>query len=101
MPKASTTTSLTLTEARERLSPLIRSLSRRPVAISVHGKVRAYLISATRFAELEAAERASSRPVAGRIRGTLQITGDIAAGSRQAAAELEASASVRLGDPQR
>jgi prevent-host-death family protein len=78
-----------LTEARQRLSPLVRRLARHPIPISVRGQVRAYLVSAERFEELEALERAKARGTQKRIQGTLDIAKDLEEGSKRAAKEFE------------
>ena len=82
---------LPVSQARQQLSPLLRRLSRNPrmeIPISVRGQVRAYLVSADRLRELEAAARGLARGKA--IQNTIEIMGDLEAGSRQAAKELEA-----------
>lgn len=87
---------LPLTEVRARLSPLLDKEVQKKgvVAISVHGKVRGYLVSAERLAELEQVERTScgrNRSGRSRLRGSLEIVGDLEAGSRAAERELWAS----------
>jgi len=70
-------------------------MSRSPKAaipVSVRGEVRAYLVAAERFEELESGERSLHRRGPARIRGTLEILGDLDEGSRWAAEELERAA---------
>ena len=105
-PPLDPTEPLNLSQARQQLSPLVRRVAGAPhteVPISVHGKVQAYLISAERMERLRVRERelqygTLARP---RLRGTLQLLGDLEAGSLQASAELETAArrrADRVGD---
>ena len=84
--------SVSITEARQRLCPLLRevdTLPGRKVGITVSGDVAAYLVSAKKLDELEAKARqvvGSARPS---IRGTIEIVGDLEEASNSTAAELE------------
>lgn len=81
--------SLPLTELRSRLSPLVRDIERLGViAVTVHGEVRAYLVSPTRHERSGVAEAPPPRP----LRGTLRLEGDLEQGSRDAAARWRAAA---------
>jgi prevent-host-death family protein len=78
-----------LTLARRELSPLVREAAAgaAEVGISVHGEVKAYLVSPRCMAELRA--RATSRSP---IQGSLTITGDLDAAHEDFLRELERSA---------
>ena len=81
-----------LTDARARLSPLVSNIDALgAVALTVRGKVKAYLVSPR---ELEARRSAlgGTKSVRRPIRGTLEILGDLAAGSRRAARQFEQAA---------
>ena len=87
-----------LTEARARLSPLVRSIDGLgEIAICVRGRVRAYLVASRRFEELRAgllmvAGDGAERPS---IRGTLRIVSDLETGSQDATGRLRRAASGR------
>ncbi len=75
--------------------PLMSQLATRPrmaVPISVRGEVRAFLVAAERFEELEIAEKNLGRKRPPRLFGTLPFIGDLEKGSRWAAKELEDAA---------
>lgn len=91
---------LPLSETRKQLSPLVRQVSELPqvtVPIAVHGKVRAYLVSAERLEQLMVCEQQAhyGAPRA-KLRGTLQVLGDLDQGSQEASAELERLALERF-----
>jgi hypothetical protein len=65
---------------------------RTPVPISVRGEVRAFLVAAERFEELQLAEDNLGRKRPPRLFRTLPYIGDLEKGSRWAAQELEESA---------
>lgn len=88
---------LQLSKVRQMLSPLVRQLSAAPkvtVPISVHGEVQAYLVSAERFEQLMAREREVEYRVSphSRLRGSIEIIGDMELASGEASADLEAAA---------
>jgi hypothetical protein len=63
------------------------------VAITVRGRVSAYVISAERMHQLEVRERAASFGVPPRLDdGSVRIVGDLEDASRQASLELEQTA---------
>jgi prevent-host-death family protein len=88
-----------LSKARALLCPVIEEVRQDPrtqVAITVRGKVSAYVISAARLEQLEARERAVRYGVPPRLDDrSVRIIGDIAAGSRRAARELERAPGLR------
>ncbi len=94
---------LNLSKARQLLSPLVRRVTGAPetaVPISVHGQVCAYLISAEHFEYLVAREQEAvyhATPERPRLRGSVQVLGDLEQASTQASAELEAMALRRAG----
>ena len=87
---------LPLTEVRAKLSPLLEKVvpKKGVLAISVHGKVRGYLVSAQRLDELEEVERSTAgrnRGRRSRLKGSLTIVGDLEEARRQVRRELLAS----------
>jgi prevent-host-death family protein len=84
--------SVSITEARQKLCPLLRqvdALPGRKVGITVSGDVAAYLVSAKKLDELEAKARQSASSARPSIRGTIEIVGELDAASGSATAELE------------
>lgn len=84
--------SVSITQARQKLCPLLRqvdALPGRKVAITVSGDVAAYLVSAKKLDELEAKARHSASSARPSIRGTIEIVGDLDAASGSGTAELE------------
>jgi hypothetical protein len=81
IPRASRV--LTVSDARKLLCPLLQEIDNLPeekVAVTVNEEVAAYLVSAKRLEELEAAERDGRRPNKGRLAsliGTAEFVGDI------------------------
>lgn len=80
-----------LSDARARLSPLLDGIERTgPLAISVRGAVRGYLVGPREFEEMRRLTRGPAASAS--ISGSLEITGDLEKGSRDAALELLRSA---------
>lgn len=95
---------LPLTEVRAKLSPLLEKVASKKgaLAISVHGKVRGYLVSAQRLDELEEAEQSAasrSRGRRSRLKGSLTLAGDLEEARRQVKRELMESFSRSAVDP--
>mgnify|MGYP001563069977 CR=1 FL=1 len=89
---------LPLSRARALLCPVVRQVSaskRGKVAISVRGKVSAYLVSAERLRKLEEAERVGARTGSPKIRGTLELIGALEDGQ---ASKEHAAQAVRRWD---
>jgi hypothetical protein len=88
--------SITVTAARAVLCPLVKEVDQLPegkLGITVGGSVAAYLVSARKLETLEAKARAARPPtIRPRLAGSLEIVGDLEAGSREAAQELEQTA---------
>jgi hypothetical protein len=80
---------LPLTQVRSSLSPLVRELSAEngSVGIAVHGEVCAYLVGAEAFRELRLRAGAVEQKPS-KLRGSVEILGDLEEGSREAADEL-------------
>jgi len=82
---------VSLTEARGAFSPLVEQIEViGSVAVTVRGKVKAFIVSPERMRALSAQSRRRARSSA---RGTLEIVGDLKRGSRRAARELAEAAS--------
>jgi hypothetical protein len=87
---------LPLTKVRQLLSPVVSRMGEDPraqVAITVRGKVSAYVISPARMEQLQARERAFRYGLPPRLDdGSVRIVGDLNEGSRLAAEEMERTA---------
>ncbi|MCI0573896.1 MAG: type II toxin-antitoxin system Phd/YefM family antitoxin [Myxococcaceae bacterium] len=87
---------LPLSEARSRLSPLIKAMrpTAAPLAISVHGSVKAYLVTPEQLDHLLARVRRDLREDKARptIRGSIQLLRSLEEGSAEASRTLSESA---------
>jgi hypothetical protein len=68
------------------------------LGIAVHGQLRAYLVSADKFQELQSRANRIKAGQRSQLRGSLTIVGDLELGSRKASQTLAEAVRVSAAD---